>query len=41
MNFSTGATRNGGPPSDLTEEDLEDLRIELSKVLSLSRMFML
>ncbi|XP_029912235.1 tumor protein D54-like isoform X2 [Myripristis murdjan] len=32
MNFSTGATRNGGPHSDLTEEDLEDLRIELTKV---------
>uniref|UniRef100_UPI003AAAC887 tumor protein D54-like isoform X2 n=1 Tax=Centroberyx gerrardi TaxID=166262 RepID=UPI003AAAC887 len=32
MNFSTGATRNGGLPSDLTEEDLDDLKIELTKV---------
>ncbi|XP_071777513.2 tumor protein D54-like isoform X2 [Centroberyx gerrardi] len=32
MNFSTGATRNGGSPSDLTEEDLDDLKIELTKV---------
>ncbi|XP_071401957.1 tumor protein D54-like isoform X2 [Centroberyx affinis] len=32
MNSSTGATRNGGSPSDLTEEDLDDLKIELTKV---------
>ncbi|KAM4610308.1 tumor protein D54-like [Polymixia lowei] len=32
MNFSTGITTNRGSPSDLTEEDLDDLKIELSKV---------
>ncbi|XP_067095799.1 tumor protein D54-like [Osmerus mordax] len=32
FNFSTGITRNGVPPANLTEEDVDDLRIELIKV---------
>nr|XP_046254121.1 tumor protein D53 homolog isoform X2 [Scatophagus argus] len=32
MSFSTRITENGCSPSDLTEEDLDSLRIELSKM---------
>ncbi|XP_046896302.1 tumor protein D54-like [Hypomesus transpacificus] len=32
FNFSTGITRNGVPPVNLTEEDVDDLRIELIQV---------
>lgn len=35
MSFSTTITENGCSPSELTEEDLDDLRTELSKVMQL------
>lgn len=35
MSFSTRITENGCSPSDLTEEDLDNLRVELLKVTQL------
>lgn len=35
MSFSTSIPENGYSPSDLTEEDIDHLRIELSKVVQL------